>query len=561
MLCSRNKFFCDTCSGLQEAEKRMKVKQLPNVLALHLKRFKYEEQLQKVRARRIDVRLPDLCADSSSPPQYVKLTYRVVFPFSLRLFNTSDDAPDPDRLYDLFAIVVHVGTGPHHGHYVAIIKVGRRWCVFDDETITFIEEADIVRYYGDTPGTGSAYVLFYQARDLNFEGLGLPPHAPLAWAPPPPPRAFMAQGMPGAAAASTPAGLAGTFATPQAGASHAGSGAATPASGGAPTSTGFFARRQASGTETDVPSGAQTPASQSGTGGANGGGGWLSSLRSGGRERRATNSSIGTNAPNTPAETLSSSMTLPPPPSSFRPPGAPANAGLGLEQHDDAASMRTSSTGSAAAAMTARGRSDVSVGLGLPSAAGISRTSSASPGPRTTQLPATLVEEPVSFSDYTPTVPAADALRAPIAPDQSLVSPLSEVPGAGLDGVARGAAPATPSKPSAALAANTPSPMKASVSSSAMPASPQTSQGAAFAPADRPLSKKEQQRIAKESRRSSVHSAHGTAPAAGGMSTAPSAPALPSTFTPAQTESHVKRRSTLGRFGFGKKDKDKERGA
>jgi ubiquitin C-terminal hydrolase len=51
MLCSRNKFFCDTCSGLQEAEKRMKVKQLPNVLALHLKRFKYEEQLQKVRAR------------------------------------------------------------------------------------------------------------------------------------------------------------------------------------------------------------------------------------------------------------------------------------------------------------------------------------------------------------------------------------------------------------------------------------------------------------------------------------------------------------------------------
>lgn len=44
----------------------MKIKKLPNVLALHLKRFKYQERLQK----------------------YIKLSYRVVFPFELRLFNT-----------------------------------------------------------------------------------------------------------------------------------------------------------------------------------------------------------------------------------------------------------------------------------------------------------------------------------------------------------------------------------------------------------------------------------------------------------------------------------------
>lgn len=44
----------------------MKVKKLPKILALHLKRFKYMEQLQR----------------------YAKLSYRVVFPFELRLFNT-----------------------------------------------------------------------------------------------------------------------------------------------------------------------------------------------------------------------------------------------------------------------------------------------------------------------------------------------------------------------------------------------------------------------------------------------------------------------------------------
>lgn len=60
---------------------------LPNVLALHLKRFKYQEDLQR----------------------YVKLSYRVAFPLEMRLFNTVEDMPNPDRLYELFAIVVHIG--------------------------------------------------------------------------------------------------------------------------------------------------------------------------------------------------------------------------------------------------------------------------------------------------------------------------------------------------------------------------------------------------------------------------------------------------------------------
>lgn len=65
----------------------MKIKKLPNVLALHLKRFKYEESLQR----------------------HVKLNYRVAFPLDLRLFNTADGVGDPDRLYELWAIIVHIG--------------------------------------------------------------------------------------------------------------------------------------------------------------------------------------------------------------------------------------------------------------------------------------------------------------------------------------------------------------------------------------------------------------------------------------------------------------------
>lgn len=45
---------------------RLRVKKLPKILALHLKRFKYMETLHR----------------------YVKLSYRVPFPWELKLFNT-----------------------------------------------------------------------------------------------------------------------------------------------------------------------------------------------------------------------------------------------------------------------------------------------------------------------------------------------------------------------------------------------------------------------------------------------------------------------------------------
>ena len=146
MLCERNKFHCDNCGGLQEAEKRMKIKRLPRVLALHLKRFKYTEDLQRLQ----------------------KLFHKVVYPFHLRLFNTTDDAEDPDRIYELYAVVVHIGGGPYHGHYVAIIKTeDRGWLLFDDEMVEPVDKNYVKNFFGDKPGLACAYVLFYQETTLE----------------------------------------------------------------------------------------------------------------------------------------------------------------------------------------------------------------------------------------------------------------------------------------------------------------------------------------------------------------------------------------------------------
>lgn len=54
---------------------------------VHLKRFKFLEHLQRHR----------------------KLSYRVAFPFELRVCNTSDDADNADQMYELFGVVVHIG--------------------------------------------------------------------------------------------------------------------------------------------------------------------------------------------------------------------------------------------------------------------------------------------------------------------------------------------------------------------------------------------------------------------------------------------------------------------
>ena len=146
MLCERNKFHCDRCGGLQEAEKRMKIKRLPRILALHLKRFKYTEDLQRLQ----------------------KLFHRVVYPYHLRLFNTTDDAEDPDRLYELYAVVVHIGGGPYHGHYISIVKTqDRGWLLFDDEMVEPVDKSYVQNFFGDRPGLACAYVLFYQETTLE----------------------------------------------------------------------------------------------------------------------------------------------------------------------------------------------------------------------------------------------------------------------------------------------------------------------------------------------------------------------------------------------------------
>lgn len=153
-LTHQNKFYCNSCSSLQEATKTIKMKSLPEVLVINLKRFKYDDKLDRM----------------------VKLFDSISYPFSLRLFNTATSTNDACNgfrndhfsLYELYALVVHIGGGPMHGHYISLCKTkANLWLLFDDETVELVDASYVMRFFGNGPGLASAYILYYQKLDTS----------------------------------------------------------------------------------------------------------------------------------------------------------------------------------------------------------------------------------------------------------------------------------------------------------------------------------------------------------------------------------------------------------
>ena len=93
---------------------------ISTILVIQFKRFKYVKERN----------------------QFVKLDYRIQFPFEIRLPSTQDEQNNKASLYTLSAIIMHMGYGIQAGHYYSIIKIGDKWVEFDDSKMnTMSEEA------------------------------------------------------------------------------------------------------------------------------------------------------------------------------------------------------------------------------------------------------------------------------------------------------------------------------------------------------------------------------------------------------------------------------------
>ncbi|XP_014844818.1 PREDICTED: ubiquitin carboxyl-terminal hydrolase 31-like [Poecilia mexicana] len=147
---------CPHCKQLQQGRIKLSLWTLPDVLILHLKRFRQEGD-RRVKMQNM-VRFPLMGMDMA--PHVVK---RSQSSWSLpshwspwrRSYGLGRN-PD-DYLYDLYAVCNHHGN-MHGGHYTAYCKnsVDGQWYCFDDSEVTPISDDAVCQQ--------TAYILFYQRR-------------------------------------------------------------------------------------------------------------------------------------------------------------------------------------------------------------------------------------------------------------------------------------------------------------------------------------------------------------------------------------------------------------
>uniref|UniRef100_A0A4W4E9S0 ubiquitinyl hydrolase 1 n=1 Tax=Electrophorus electricus TaxID=8005 RepID=A0A4W4E9S0_ELEEL len=131
---------CPHCKQLQQGMLQMSLWTLPDILILHLKRFRQVgERRNKLSTL---VRFP--------------LTGLDMAPHMVKRSNSSQHAQD--FLYDLYAVCNHHG-GMHGGHYTAYCRnsVDGQWYGYDDSSVEPVPEGEVC--------TRGAYILFYQRRN------------------------------------------------------------------------------------------------------------------------------------------------------------------------------------------------------------------------------------------------------------------------------------------------------------------------------------------------------------------------------------------------------------
>ncbi|KAJ8336084.1 hypothetical protein SKAU_G00394270 [Synaphobranchus kaupii] len=142
---------CPHCEQLQQGRVKMNLWTLPDILILHLKRFRQAaERRHKLTTL---VRFPPAGLDMG--PHAVK---RGPWPpAAWKQPRPPGAGSPPDFLYDLYAVCNHHG-GMHGGHYTAFCRnsVDGQWYSYDDSNVHLLPEGEIC--------TRGAYILFYQKR-------------------------------------------------------------------------------------------------------------------------------------------------------------------------------------------------------------------------------------------------------------------------------------------------------------------------------------------------------------------------------------------------------------
>lgn len=119
-----NQYFCDQCQSKRDARRITQLDTLPPVLNLQLLRFIYDRNTGSKK----------------------KLSSRIKFYEQLDLNKyvkkRNNEAAEPNYVYQLGSILMHVGKSAYSGHYTAQIRnfQSQEWFNFNDESINKIKK-------------------------------------------------------------------------------------------------------------------------------------------------------------------------------------------------------------------------------------------------------------------------------------------------------------------------------------------------------------------------------------------------------------------------------------
>ncbi|KAJ0183776.1 hypothetical protein K1T71_000199 [Dendrolimus kikuchii] len=134
-----NKYFCNYCGTLCDAEKSVLIETPPKYLILVLKTFKFHTKVQMQTK---------LMLSTLHNPTVTLPTVR---------------SSGVHSVYKIYALVIHDGTTLDSGHYYTVANDNDQWYVFNDEEVSAIGDS----YLRNMGRSCTPYILFYKRTDVD----------------------------------------------------------------------------------------------------------------------------------------------------------------------------------------------------------------------------------------------------------------------------------------------------------------------------------------------------------------------------------------------------------
>jgi ubiquitin carboxyl-terminal hydrolase 22/27/51 len=151
---SPDQYHCTSCNDKRSAKKQTRIRKLPALLCVHVKRFGMTASFAPEKYEgKIDFSLTlDMAPYTTRPPPKNGDHRRDAR-------GKNGGKKDNEFLYDLDCVVVHQGEHAQNGHYFAFCRQDNKWFRFDDEIVSATTTEDVMRQ--------EAYLLFYSLRSLE----------------------------------------------------------------------------------------------------------------------------------------------------------------------------------------------------------------------------------------------------------------------------------------------------------------------------------------------------------------------------------------------------------